>query len=206
MLRTMNQHVPEWPKWIMFGPQHAPAGQTRLNWARKAPRVPPAACHMPTCARMAKMNHVWPTPCPGRSVMPELGSTRWQSPLLQMKAESRDQFMGMENNWERCDSVWFWSLLHMTRCCWIQYHIPLNTSDSCRCTDCSFSSSTVAWRRLQGTGNWSNCNNQGKMDTETSGVVYSLYPFWLLDGEWEQEGRLLVMELTFLYVDAYDHN
>jgi hypothetical protein len=87
----------------------------------------------------------------------------------------------------------------MMRCCWIQYHIPLNMSDS-------FSSSTVAWWRLRRIGNWSTCNNQGKSDTETSGVVYSLYPFWLLDGEWEQEGRLLVMELTFSYVDAYDHN
>jgi hypothetical protein len=63
----------------MFGPQHAPVGQSCLNWARKAPRVPPAACNTPTFARMAKTNHVWPTACSGRSVMPETGSECTQS-------------------------------------------------------------------------------------------------------------------------------
>ena len=66
--------MPEWPKSIIFGPQHAPAGQKCLNWAPKAPRVSPAACHTLTCANMAKINHVWPTANPSRSVMPELGS------------------------------------------------------------------------------------------------------------------------------------
>jgi hypothetical protein len=42
----------------IFDPQHAPAGQSCLNWAQKAPRVPPAACHTPTLAKSAKMNHV----------------------------------------------------------------------------------------------------------------------------------------------------
>ena len=45
----------------MFGPQHAPAGQSYLDWAELAVRVPIAACHAPTCTRKAKINHVWPT-------------------------------------------------------------------------------------------------------------------------------------------------
>ena len=36
--------------------------------------MPPAACHTSTCARMAKINHVWPTAFPSRSVMPDLCS------------------------------------------------------------------------------------------------------------------------------------
>jgi hypothetical protein len=41
----------------------------------------------PTCARMAKMNHVWPTSCLSRSVMPELGSESTKSPeCLQLPA------------------------------------------------------------------------------------------------------------------------
>jgi hypothetical protein len=50
-----------------------------LDWAWKAPRVPPAACHTPTCNRMDEMNHVWPAACPSRSVMPGLGSKSTQS-------------------------------------------------------------------------------------------------------------------------------
>jgi hypothetical protein len=78
-LPASQQDVPEWPKSIMFSLQLAPAGQSCLKWAQKAPRVPPAACHTPTCAKMAKINHVWPTACPSRSVMPEAGLESTQS-------------------------------------------------------------------------------------------------------------------------------
>jgi hypothetical protein len=43
---------------------------TCLDWARKSPRVPPAASHSQICARMAKLNHVWPAACPSRSFIP----------------------------------------------------------------------------------------------------------------------------------------
>jgi hypothetical protein len=42
----------------------------------KISRVPPAACHIPTCAKMAKVNYVWLAACPSRSVMPEVGHDR----------------------------------------------------------------------------------------------------------------------------------
>jgi hypothetical protein len=63
----------------MFGPQHAPAGQSCLNLAQKALRVPPATCHKTTCARMAEINYVCPSACPSRSVMPGLCSESTQS-------------------------------------------------------------------------------------------------------------------------------
>jgi hypothetical protein len=63
----------------MFGPQHyAPAGQSCLNWAWKAPRKTPAACHTPTCARMAEMNNAWPPALMPQQVIHEVGSEKTQ--------------------------------------------------------------------------------------------------------------------------------
>jgi hypothetical protein len=74
-LPATHQHVPEWPKSIMFGPQHAPATQSCLKWAQNAPRVPPAACHKihQHVPEWPKSIMFGPQQVSGRSVMPEVG-------------------------------------------------------------------------------------------------------------------------------------
>jgi hypothetical protein len=66
-LPTTQKHVPEWPKSVMFGPQHAQA------WS-VIPELGSENTQNTSSCQNGQINHVWPTSCLSRSVMPELGS------------------------------------------------------------------------------------------------------------------------------------
>jgi hypothetical protein len=102
----------------MFGPQHAPAGLSCLSGLRmQAPRVPPAASHTPTCARITKVNHAWPTACPSsRSVMPEWAQKAPRSPPAACQTPTCARMAKTNNVWPIACHKENLQLLPQTKC------------------------------------------------------------------------------------------
>jgi hypothetical protein len=97
-------------KSIRFVLQHAPADQSCMKWALKEhPEFLQLLTTYAEMAKMAKLNHVWSTPCPSRSIIPEVGLQKApRVPPSSCHSSTCAKMAKINHVWPTACLMWFW--------------------------------------------------------------------------------------------------